>query len=71
MKFDLSALKAYIGGLIGTWGLPFGAFLIAALETSLGFDIPSGIESIIASGVNFVFGSIAVYFTSNQLGKPA
>ena len=71
MKFDLSALKAYIGGLIGTWGLPIGAFIIKALEAATGFDIPVGIESVIASGVNFVFGYIAVYFTSNQLGKTA
>lgn len=71
MTFDLGALKAYVGGLFSTGGATVSAFLIKAFETGTGIDIPATLEGLIVSGVAFVMGYVAVWITSNDLGKKA
>jgi len=71
MKFDLSALKAYMGGLVATAGPAVSAFIIGAFEKATAFDLPVSIEGFILTGVTFVLGYVGVYFTSNSLGKTA
>lgn len=71
MKFDLSALKAYVGGLLATGGPSISAFIVGVFEKATGFDLPVSMEGIVLSAVTFILGYVGVYFTSNQLGKTA
>ena len=65
MTFDFTALKAYMGGLVATAGPGISQFLVGALESVTGFDIPASIEGFILTGVTFVLGYVGVYFTKN------
>lgn len=75
MQFNLSALKAYIGAALMAAQeniSPAGGILravIDSIEASISFDIPSSIETVLATGISMAIGYIAVYFTSNDLGK--
>jgi hypothetical protein len=66
MKFDLSAAKAYVGGILATAGVPVSNFIVGVFEKTTGFDIPVSIEGVVLTGVTFVLGYIGVYFTPNK-----
>lgn len=72
MKFNLEALKAYIGGLLtasaeaASGGNGVAGVLIKGLESAIGWDIPQSIEGFIATGIGFAIGYVAVYFTPNK-----
>lgn len=71
MTFDLGALKAYIGGLLAStaFATTVAAWLIGGFEALLGIDIPPDLEGYFVMAVGFALGWLAIYFTSNQLGK--
>lgn len=69
MKFNLEAAKAYVGGIVGGAAASISTFVIGLFESSTGIDLPTSVEGFIATGVAFVIGYIAVYFTPNK--KPA
>jgi hypothetical protein len=66
MKFDFSAAKAYVGGILATAGVPISTFIVGMVEKMTGFDIPVSIEGLVLTGVTFVLGYIGVYFTPNK-----
>ncbi len=72
MVFDLQAAKAYVGGILmaaaeaASAGNGVAGLLIKGAEATLKFDIPSSIEGLIATGIGFAIGWLAVYFVPNK-----
>lgn len=77
MKFDLSALKAWMASVLtgvasaSSTESGAGAAVIGIIEKLTGFDIPPNGEVIVAGAVGWLIGYVAVYMTSNELGKTA
>lgn len=69
MKFNLEAAKAYMGGVVGGAAASISAFAIGLFEASTGIDLPASVEGFILTGVSFVIGYVAVYFTPNAQPK--
>lgn len=67
MTFDLSALKAYVGGILATAGPSLSSFLVNIFEKGVGIDLPVSVEQTVLYGITFVLGYVGVYFTSNNL----
>lgn len=65
MKFDLSAAKAYVGGVLAVAGEPVAHFLIGLVEKGLGIDIPVNLEAFVIMGATYALGHTGVYFTKN------
>lgn len=66
MKFDLSAFKAWVGGLFATAGIGIANLVIHGIEAGFGFDIPANLEGYIITAVSFAVGYFAVYFAPNK-----
>jgi hypothetical protein len=72
MIFNLGAAKAYVGGVLmaaaeaASAGNGVAGLLIKGVEATLSFDIPPSIEGLIATGVGFIIGWLAVYFVPNK-----
>lgn len=65
MKFDLSALKAYVGMALATYGAVIAEKLAGFLLSFIGggtADLKTGVATVIAA----ILGYVAVYFTPNK-----
>jgi hypothetical protein len=72
MKFNLSALKAYVGGLAGAgFGTTFAGWLVHGAEAAFSIDIPANIEVMAITAIAGGLSYVGVYFTSNTLGSAA
>lgn len=67
MSWDMTAFKAYIGGVVATAGVPIGTFVLKLLESGFQTDFSSQIDMSIIGGVAYVIGHIGVYFAKNKL----
>lgn len=65
MKFDLSALKAWVGMALATYGAVIAAKLADFLVSVLPFTVSVELKTAVATVIAAVIGYIAVYFTPN------
>jgi len=65
LAFNLNALKAHLGGLLGTAGLPIGTFVIHTFEAGCTCDVPASFEGVIITGINYAVAFLAVWLTPN------
>lgn len=70
MKFDTTALKAYVGMLLATYGAYIAAqltdFLFAAIGLAGSVELKTAVSTLIAAAIGYV----AVYFTPNKQTTP-
>jgi hypothetical protein len=66
MKFDLSAAKAYMGAVLAGAAVPVAHWLIGLVDAGIGTTLPSGFESVLATGLGVIFGYVGVYLTPNK-----
>lgn len=64
--FNLSAAKAYVGGVVAAAGLPVATFFIGIFESLTGIDIPASMEAMIVTAFAYVLGHAAVYLVPNK-----
>lgn len=70
MKFNLSALKAYVGGLFGAGaGTGLATWMVGAFEAAFAIDVPANLEAMAITAIAGAIGYVAVYFTSNGFGS--
>lgn len=65
MSWNMTAFKAYVGGVAATAGVPVGTFILHLIESGMG-DLPSSIDTMIVGAIAYVIGHLAVYVAKNQ-----
>lgn len=66
MKFDLTAAKAYVGGILAVAAVPVSTFIGGLFHAGLGMDLPSWAATALTTGLAYVFGHVGVYLTPNK-----
>lgn len=66
MKFDLTAAKAYVGGVLAVAAVPVAGFVVGLIHAGTGFDIPTGVSTVLTTGLAYAFAHVAVYFVPNK-----
>ena len=65
MKFNLEALKAYVGGIMGGGaGVAVGGFVVHGIEALVG-NLPTSVETVMITAVAYIVSHIAVYVAPN------
>lgn len=65
MKFDTSALKAYVGMLLATYGAYIAEQITGFLMSLIGFGTPE-LKTAVSTIIAAIIGYVAVYFTPNK-----
>jgi hypothetical protein len=66
MTFDFSALKAYMGGLMGAgFGALVAGFIVHASEAAFHLTLPSDVEGWVITAIAGAISYVGVYFTTN------
>jgi hypothetical protein len=72
MKFDFSALKAYVAASLGAGAATtIAAYVVHGAEAALGVSaaVPASVDLWIVGGLAAAFGYVSVYFTPNSAPK--
>lgn len=65
MTWNMTAFKAYVGGVAATAGIPVGNFILHLVESGTG-DLPPMFDNAIVGGIAYAIGHLAVYIAKNK-----